>query len=77
MPDLDRLCAPYSTILCDIWGVVHDGGRLLPGAAKRLEAWKLQSKRIVLVTNAPRPAATVTCGPCVTRVAGRPAEFAA
>ena len=36
MPALDALAAPYSTILCDIWGVVHDGGRLLPGAAERL-----------------------------------------
>jgi HAD superfamily hydrolase (TIGR01459 family) len=62
MSDLDRLSAPYSTILCDIWGVVHDGGRLLPGAGERLEAWKRAGKRIILVTNAPRPASTVQAG---------------
>jgi HAD superfamily hydrolase (TIGR01459 family) len=62
MPDLDRLSAPYSTILCDIWGVVHDGGRLLPGAAERLAAWKGAGKTIILVTNAPRPASTVQAG---------------
>jgi HAD superfamily hydrolase (TIGR01459 family) len=61
-PTLDALAAPYSTILCDIWGVVHDGGRLLPGAADRLEAWKRDGKRIILVTNAPRPASTVQGG---------------
>ena len=44
MSDLDRLTAPYSTILCDIWGVVHDGGRLLPGAAERLLQWKREGK---------------------------------
>ncbi len=58
-PSLDKIAAPFSTILCDIWGVVHDGGRLLPGAAERLLAWKQSGKRIVLITNAPRPASTV------------------
>jgi HAD superfamily hydrolase (TIGR01459 family) len=59
MIDLARLAAPYSTILCDIWGVVHDGGRLMPGAAARLASWKRQGKTIVLITNAPRPASTI------------------
>ncbi len=59
MPNLDQLSAPYSTILCDIWGVIHDGGRLLPGAAERLASWKRAGKTIILVTNAPRPASTV------------------
>ncbi len=59
MPNLDQLTAPYSTILCDIWGVIHDGGRLLPGAAERLAGWKRVGKTIILVTNAPRPASTV------------------
>lgn len=62
MPALHALAAPYSTILCDIWGVVHDGGRLLPGAAERLAAWKDAGKTIILVTNAPRPASTVQAG---------------
>ena len=62
MPALDALAAPYSTILCDIWGVVHDGGRLLPGALERLSAWKAAGKTIILVTNAPRPASTVQAG---------------
>lgn len=59
---LDAIAAPYSTILCDIWGVIHDGGRLLPGAAARLEGWKREGKTIVLVTNAPRPASTIRAG---------------
>jgi len=62
MPELDQLSAPYSTILCDIWGVVHDGARLLPGAAERLKRWKSAGKSIILVTNAPRPATTVQAG---------------
>ena len=59
MSALDEVAAPYSTILCDIWGVVHDGARLLPGAERRLLAWKRAGKRIILITNAPRPASTV------------------
>ena len=62
MPSLDEIVAPYSTILCDIWGVIHDGARLLPGAAERLAAWKHAGKTIVLVTNAPRPADRVQAG---------------
>ena len=71
MPALDALAAPYSTILCDIWGVVHDGGRLLPGAAERLAAWKDAGKTIILVTNAPRPASTVQARARRARAAAR------
>ncbi|MGI8930768.1 MAG: TIGR01459 family HAD-type hydrolase [Sphingomicrobium sp.] len=49
----------YRLILCDIWGVVHDGGQLLPGAAECLSRLKREGRSIVLVTNAPRPAQTV------------------
>jgi HAD superfamily hydrolase (TIGR01459 family) len=62
MPTLQALAEPYSTILCDIWGVVHDGGHLLPGAARRLAEWKAAGKTIILVTNAPRPASTIEAG---------------
>lgn len=56
MSELDGLDARYTTILCDIWGVVHDGGRLLPGAKARLARWRDEGRKVVLVTNAPRPA---------------------
>lgn len=49
----------YSTILCDIWGVVHDGVCLNPGATERLLAWTGEGRKVILVTNAPRPADTV------------------
>lgn len=59
MDDLDNLDARYRAILCDIWGVVHDGGRIFPGVEKRLLRWKSEGRAVVLVTNAPRPADTV------------------
>ncbi len=62
MATLQSLADPYSTILCDIWGVIHDGGRLLPGAADRLAEWKSAAKKVILITNAPRPASSVQAG---------------
>ena len=59
MTSLDGLDPRYRAILCDIWGVVHDGGRLLPGAAARLLGWRAEGRRVILVTNAPRPASTI------------------
>jgi len=56
---LDGLDPNYRAILCDIWGVVHDGDRILPGVESRLLRWKDEGRKIILVTNAPRPAATV------------------
>jgi len=56
---LDALPAHYSVILCDIWGVVHDGVDLYPGAAERLLGWVGEGRRIILITNAPRTADAV------------------
>ena len=57
--DLDALDPKYSTILCDVWGVIHDGGALLPGAKQRLLRWEGEGRRVILITNAPRPASTI------------------
>ena len=59
MSFLDALPARYQVILCDIWGVVHDGVSLYPGAAARLLAWAGEGRRIILITNAPRTAEAV------------------
>ncbi len=55
----DDLDAKYSVILCDIWGVVHDGVNLYANAADRLCQWRGQGRRIILITNAPRTADAV------------------
>jgi HAD superfamily hydrolase (TIGR01459 family) len=56
---LDRVPDRYRLILCDLWGVVHDGVRLYPGAAKRLQRWRDEGRFVCLITNAPRPADAV------------------
>lgn len=55
----DTLIPKYRLILCDIWGVVHDGVNLYPGAAERLRAWRGEGRFVVLITNAPRTAEAV------------------
>ena len=55
----ERLDPKYRLILCDIWGVVHDGVNLYPGAAERLRQWREQGRCVVLITNAPRTAEAV------------------
>lgn len=55
----DALDPRYSVILCDIWGVVHDGVHLYPNAVERLRQWKGQGRKVILITNAPRPADAV------------------
>jgi HAD superfamily hydrolase (TIGR01459 family) len=57
--NLDTLDPRYRLILCDIWGVVHDGVTVDPRATTRLLEWKGQGRTIILITNAPRTAQAV------------------
>ena len=59
MNSIDALPERYRVILCDIWGVVHDGVRLYDGSAERLLQWRGEGRKIVLITNAPRTAEAV------------------
>ncbi|MBO0737842.1 MAG: TIGR01459 family HAD-type hydrolase [Alphaproteobacteria bacterium] len=52
-----RALAPrYEGFVIDLWGVIHDGAAPLPGAAECLRSLIDASKRIVLLSNAPRRA---------------------
>ena len=50
----DTLDPKYRLILCDVWGVVHNGVELYPFAAERLRQWRDEGRCVVLLTNAPR-----------------------
>jgi len=50
----DTLDPRYRLILCDVWGVVHNGVELYPRAAERLRQWREQRRCVALITNAPR-----------------------
>ena len=55
----DALDPKYRVIFCDVWGVVHDGVSLYPGAAERLRNWRVEGRQVILVTNAPRTVESV------------------
>lgn len=50
----ETLDPKYRLILCDVWGVVHNGVTLYSGAAERLGQWRGQGRCVALITNAPR-----------------------
>jgi HAD superfamily hydrolase (TIGR01459 family) len=52
---LDALAPRYRVILCDVWGVLHNGVRPFPAAAEALSRARQAGKAVVLVTNSPRP----------------------
>src|SRR4051794_36733531 len=60
MSALDSLDPKYRLVLCDVWGVVHDGVHLYPDAAARLCQWRGEGRYVILITNAPRTADAVT-----------------
>jgi len=56
---LDEVERDYRVILCDLWGCIHDGVQLYPGALDRLRRWRSDGRTIILITNAPRTAEVV------------------
>jgi HAD superfamily hydrolase (TIGR01459 family) len=53
---LSEIAADYRFILCDVWGVIHNGVSGYPAAADALTRFRERGGRVVLITNAPRPA---------------------
>ncbi|MGV6872672.1 TIGR01459 family HAD-type hydrolase [Pseudochelatococcus sp. B33] len=45
----------YDIILCDVWGVLHDGVAAFPEAGDALARFRAAGGTVVLITNAPRP----------------------
>ncbi|MHB2167737.1 HAD family hydrolase [Alsobacter sp. R-9] len=53
------LASRYDVILCDIWGVLHDGLKAHAGAGDALRRFRAGGGTVILVSNAPRPSETV------------------
>ncbi|TGD96314.1 TIGR01459 family HAD-type hydrolase [Methylobacterium nonmethylotrophicum] len=53
----------FDLILCDVWGVLHDGVQAHRGASEALTRFRAlpggRPRRVVLVSNAPRPGSAV------------------
>jgi HAD superfamily hydrolase (TIGR01459 family) len=52
---LGGLASDYDVLLCDIWGVIHDGVERFSGACEALERFAQERGPVVLVSNSPRP----------------------
>ena len=49
----------YDALICDIWGVIHNGQELFPGINECLLNYKEQNNHVILLSNAPRPSSYV------------------
>jgi HAD superfamily hydrolase (TIGR01459 family) len=56
---LDEIAGGYDALYCDLWGCYHDGVAPFPAAVAALRAFRARGGRVVLLTNAPRPAYSV------------------
>jgi len=52
---IDEISARYDALLCDIWGVYHNGLRPYDAAMDALRRFRAKGGLVVLLTNAPRP----------------------
>jgi HAD superfamily hydrolase (TIGR01459 family) len=56
---LNAISHRYKALLCDVWGVLHNGISPFPGAVAALQRARQDGLKVVLVTNSPRPRAGV------------------
>ena len=56
---LSEVSNTYDTFLIDLWGVLHNGVKLNAKALRAVEQLKKKSKKIVFLSNAPRPSSKV------------------
>ncbi|PLX36157.1 MAG: TIGR01459 family HAD-type hydrolase [Hyphomicrobiales bacterium] len=56
---LSAIAGRYRGILCDVWGVVHNGVRAFEPACEALVKYRAEGGTVVLLTNAPRPSGPI------------------
>jgi HAD superfamily hydrolase (TIGR01459 family) len=69
---LGDLAADYDVLLCDIWGVIHNGVTADQAACAALARWAATRGPVVLISNSPRPSREVVAqldDLCVPRAA--------
>ncbi len=55
LPSIDAISEHYDAVLCDVWGVIHDGRAVFPAAAAALVRLRAMGKPVILLTNVPKP----------------------
>ena len=52
---LAALAPRYEALICDVWGVIHNGREAYPGVVECLTKARAAHKIVLLLSNAPRP----------------------
>jgi HAD superfamily hydrolase (TIGR01459 family) len=52
---LSELASRYDVLLCDVWGVIHNGRESFPEACAALARFRAEVGPVILISNAPRP----------------------
>lgn len=56
---LAEISKPYDALFCDLWGCLHNGVSVFEPAVAALQHFRARGGKVVLLTNAPRPAGAV------------------
>ena len=56
---LGEISDRYDAILCDVWGVLHNGVATFVEASRSLAAFRRRGGAVILISNAPRPSAVI------------------
>jgi len=56
---LHDIAPGYDALVCDVWGVLHNGDKALMPACDALKMFKENHGPVILLTNAPRPVSDV------------------
>ncbi|WP_337186161.1 TIGR01459 family HAD-type hydrolase [Phenylobacterium sp.] len=52
---LSSVASLYDVLLCDVWGVIHNGRESFPDACAALARFRAEAGPVILISNAPRP----------------------
>ena len=56
---LAAIAGRYEVLLCDVWGVIHDGAAAFEAPCVALARWRAERGPVILISNSPRPASAV------------------
>jgi HAD superfamily hydrolase (TIGR01459 family) len=59
IPGLSAIADRYDVVLCDVWGVIHNGRTSFAAACDALVKFRERHGPVVLISNAPRPSKAV------------------
>ncbi len=59
LPSLGAVAGDYDILLCDVWGVIHNGRESWPAPCEALARFNREGGHVVLISNSPRPAKDV------------------